>query len=130
MWTERPSLTASQLYALLRKTAVGGVSSIPGALAAPAPPNDPREPNDTVAEAAAEPALTTASHRSARIAGTLDAVKDPRDLYRIFVPPHAHVRLTVSGHAVARVSGSYAVVTLARGSASASYVLRVSATGR
>ena len=130
VWTERPSLSASQMFALLRTTTVGGVLNVPAALAGPAPPNDPREPNDTVAEAAAQPALTTASHRSNRIAGTLDAVKDPRDLYRIFVPPHMHVHLSVSGHAVARVTGSYAVVTLARGSTTARYVLTVSVTGR
>ena len=126
VWTERPSLSAAQLFALLKKTAVGGVVNIPAALHAPTPPIDPREPNDTVAEAAAQPALTTASHRTARIAGTLDAVKDPRDLYRIYGHPH----LTVSGHAMARVSGSYAVVTLAHGATSTSYVLRVSVRGR
>lgn len=128
VWTARPSLTAAQMFALISSTVKAGVLDIPAALASPAPPNDPREPNDTVAEAALQPPLTTASHRSNRIAAGLLAVKDPIDVYRIFVAPHTHVHLSVSGHAVARVTGSYAVVTLARGSTSARYVLRVSAT--
>jgi hypothetical protein len=130
VWTERPKLTAGQVFVLLKSTTQNGVLSIPAALAAPTPPNDPREPNDTAAEAKLQPPLTTKAHPSARIAAGLDAVKDPRDLYRIYVAPHRRVRLTVGGHAVARLVGSYAQVTLPRGVASARYVLRVSATGR
>jgi hypothetical protein len=126
VWTERRSLSAAQVFALLKGTAVNGIANIPAALSAPTPPNDPREPNDTLAEAAAQPPLTTKARPSNRIAATLDAVKDAVDVYRIFVPPHARVQLSVSGHAVARVTGSYAVVTLAPGAARASYVLRVS----
>lgn len=125
VWTERPKLTAAQVFSLLKSTATGGVLNIPAALAAPAPPNDPREPNDTVAEAAAEPALTTKAHPTNRIAATLDAVKDPRDLYRIYVPKRKRVRLTVTGPVTARVVGSYVQVTLRGGVASARYVLGV-----
>lgn len=124
VWTERPKLSAAQVFALLKGTAQNGVLDIPAALAAPTPPNDPREPNDTVAEAKLQPPLTTKAHPSARIAATLDAVKDPRDLYRIFVPAHKRVRLTVRGPVVARVIGSYVRVTL-RGAASGAYLLSV-----
>ena len=53
-------------------------------------------------------------------------MKDPRDLYRIFVPPYKHVRLSVTGPVVARIVGSYAQVTL-RGATSGRYVLSVKA---
>jgi hypothetical protein len=124
VWTERPKLSAAQVSTLLRTTTQGGVLDIPAALAAATPPNDPREPNDTVAEAAVEPPLTTKAHPSNRIAATLVAVKDPRDFYRIYVPKGKHVRLSVTGHVTARIVGSYALVTL-RGASSASYVLSV-----
>jgi subtilisin family serine protease len=130
IWTERPKLSAAQVFVLLKSTAADGDLDIPAALAAPTPPNDPREPNDTVAEAAAQPPLTTAAHRSNAIAATLDAVKDPRDLYRVYKPPHGRVRLSVTGRAVARLVGSYAEVTLPRGVADASYVMRVTAAPR
>jgi hypothetical protein len=125
IWTERRSLSAAQVGELVRGTARNGVLDIPAALAAPTPPNDPREPNDTVAEAAAEPALTTRAHPANRIAGTLDATKDPRDFYRISKPPHKRIRLSVTGRVVARVVGAYAEVTLARGAPNARYVLSV-----
>jgi len=125
IWTERRTLSAAQIEELVRATAQNSVLDIPAALAAPAPPNDPREPNDTIAEAAAEPALTTRAHPANRIAATLDATKDPRDFYRIYKPPHARIRLSVTGGVVARVVGSYVEVTLPPGAADARYVLGV-----
>jgi Subtilase family len=126
VWTERPKLTAAQVAALLKTTVQGGVLDIPAALAAPTPPNDPDEPNDTAAEANLQPPLTTKAHPAGRIAATLDAVKDPRDLYRIYRPPHRRVRVTATGGAIARIAGGYAQVTLRRGAKSARYVLTVS----
>lgn len=125
VWTERPKLTAAQVFALLKTTAQNGVLNIPAALAAPTPPNDPREPNDIAAEAAAQPPLTTKAHRSNKIAATLDAVKDPRDLYRIYVAPHTRVRLSVTGPVLVRRVGSYADVTLRAGVSGGRYVLSV-----
>ena len=124
VWTTRPTLSASQVSALLVKTAQSGILDIPAALAAPVPPNDPGEPNDTVAEAAVQPALTTKARPSNRISATLTPVKDPRDLYRIYVPPHKRVRLKVTGHVAARVVGSYVQVTL-RSATTAPYMLAV-----
>ncbi|MGH2998313.1 MAG: S8 family serine peptidase, partial [Gaiellaceae bacterium] len=125
VWTARPKLSAGQVAALLKTTVNNGELDIPAALAAPPPPNDPREPNDTVAEAKLQPPLTTEAHPSNRIAGTLDAVKDPRDLYRIYVRPHRRVRVSATGGVVARVVGGYAQVTLGHGQTAARYVLAV-----
>jgi hypothetical protein len=59
-----------------------------------------------------QPALTTAAQPSNRIAATLDANKDPRDLYRIWVPAHRTVRVSVTGadgNAAARIWGPQTV---------------------
>jgi subtilisin family serine protease len=126
VWTLRPTLTVSQLADVLRAGAhdIGapgfdiatgfGLLSIPGALAAPTPPNDPQEPNDDIDQVKpgtlfpdGEPALTTASRPSSRIAAALDSAEDPRDLYRIWVPAHRtiHLRVTPSAAAAARIWG-------------------------
>lgn len=126
VWTMRPTLDVTQIFQLMRRSArdIGpagfdplsgwGLLSIPNALAAPAPPRDPQEPNDDVTEvkpsglfAAGQPALTTAARASNRIAGTLDMNEDPSDLYRIWVPPHRVVRVSVAadGNATARIWG-------------------------
>jgi hypothetical protein len=126
VWTMRPTLTVSQLSTVLRSSArdIGppgfdpasgwGLIDIAAALAAPTPPNDPDEPNDDIPQIkpgmlfdAGEPPLTTPAHPSLRIAGTLDQGDDPRDLYRIWVPPKKYVRVsTVSGgDAAARIWG-------------------------
>jgi len=97
----------------------------PGGARRPHAPNDPREPNDTVAEAAVQPALTTPARPSNRIAATLTAVNDPRDFYRIWKRPRHRVRLSVTGPVVARVVGSDVEVTLRAGASTASYVLSV-----
>ena len=91
-----------------------GVLDIPAALAAPPPPVDPDEPNDDVDQvvpgrlfATGEPPLTSPTHTSIRIAGSLDRAEDPRDLYRVWVPAHRVVRATVAaaGAAAARIWG-------------------------
>jgi len=126
IWTARPTLTASQVAQILRDSArqvrrdrfdvqTGyGVLSIPAALSAPTPPDDPGEPNDDVVQVrpgalfpAGQPPLTTATRPSIRVAGTLLQTEDPRDLYRIWVPPHKVVRVRVSaqGAATARIWG-------------------------
>jgi subtilisin family serine protease len=126
VWTLRPELTATQLADVLREGArdIGppgfdnasgwGIVSIPGALAAPAPPVDPGEPNDDIPQVKpgqlfdlGETSLTTTTKPSTRIAATLDASEDPRDIYRIWVPPHKTVRVSVAagGRAAARIWG-------------------------
>lgn len=126
VWTMRPSLTNMQLAQLLRDSArdIGrpgydtssgyGLINIPAALTAATPPNDPSEPNDDIDEvkpgelfSLGEPPLTSSVRPSTRIAGTLDQSEDPRDIYRIWVPPRRYVSVaTVSaGNAAARIWG-------------------------
>jgi subtilisin family serine protease len=130
IWTLRPNLSVSQLAGVLRAGAhdIGppgfdnasgwGLLNIPASLAAPAPPPDPGEPNDDINQVKpgqlfelGEPALTTTAKPSTRIAATLDAAEDPHDLYRIWVPAHKIVRVSVSsgGRATARIWGSQTV---------------------
>lgn len=127
VWTVRPTLDWTQVFQLLRSTArdVGppgfdpetgfGILDIPAALAAPAPPSDPLEPNDDIDEVKpgpfVQPAITTAAKPSIRLAGSLDANEDPRDLYRIWVPAHRTVRVAVAagGDAAARIWGPQTV---------------------
>jgi subtilisin family serine protease len=127
VWSARPTLDPGQVAGLLRSTArdIGtpgydqqcgfGIVSIPAALTAPAPPVDPQEPNDDVDQVKpgarfddGRPTITTAAKPSLRIAGTIDAGEDPRDVYRIWVPAHRVVRASVSanGAAAARIWGS------------------------
>ena len=126
VWTVRPALTVSQLSQILRSTArdIGppgfdnssgwGIIDIPGALAAPTPPNDPFEPNDDISEvkpgslfAEGQPPLTTPARPGIRIAATLDTGDDPRDVYRLWVPAkrYVHVTVTSRGNAAARLWG-------------------------
>lgn len=130
VWTVRPTLTASQLSALLRASArdVGspgfdnatgwGIVDIPAALAAPTPPNDPSEPNDDIAQvkpgvlfADGQAPVTRAAKPSIRLAATLEASDDPRDVYRIWVPArrYVHVSAASGGTAAARIWGPKAV---------------------
>ncbi len=127
VWTVRPTLAASQVADLLRTTArdIGppgwdsssgyGIVNIPAALAAPDPALDPSEPNDDIDQIKpgrlfpdGEPALTTASKQSTRIAARIVNNEDPRDVYRIWVPPHRVIRVSVvvgAGDAAARIWG-------------------------
>jgi hypothetical protein len=126
VWTARPDLDVTQIFELMRASArdIGapgfdtasgyGLLDIPAALAAPAPARDPSEPNDDVDQVApgrlfqlGNPWLTTSNKQSSRIAGRLDDNDDPRDLYRIWVPPNKVVRVSVagSGDATARIWG-------------------------
>jgi subtilisin family serine protease len=127
VWTVRPSLDVTQLMDVLRSsardiappgfdTASGyGLLNIPAALTAPASPPDPNEPNDDIAQVApgrlfalGDPSLTTSQKPSARISARIEDTKDPRDVYRIWVPAHQIVRAAVvsgGSDATARIWG-------------------------
>ena len=114
VWTSRPDLDRSQVFALLRETAddIGkpgfdtrtgnGLVNLPAALAAKAPVPDPGEPNDDVdlitgkVLAQGDPALTSADRGTATVQARLDAIEDPSDVYRVFVPARKTVVVTVT----------------------------------
>lgn len=119
IWTQRPDLDAGQVAELLRRTArdVGppgfdedtgfGVLDIPAALAAEPPAPDPREPNDDIRlvkggglfSAGITPLVSPAGPRRGGIAGTIDAVEDPRDVYPLWMPGRGSVTVTLTGDA-------------------------------
>jgi thermitase len=127
VWTARPTLDVTQLFDLMRfsahdieapgfDNATGyGLLDIPAALSAPTPSRDPYEPNDDVEQVSpgrlfelGDPALTSSAKPSNRVAARLDVTDDPRDLYRIWVPPNRVVRATVlagAADATARIWG-------------------------
>ncbi|HEX6489841.1 MAG TPA: S8 family serine peptidase [Gaiellaceae bacterium] len=105
VWTQRPTLDPTQLEDVLRDSArpVGtagwnadtgfGILSLPKALTQAPRPRDPQEPNDDIN--LVRPGFVTASgtHLStpASLSATMDAVKDPEDVYRVWVPAHARI---------------------------------------
>ncbi|HZO98457.1 MAG TPA: S8 family serine peptidase [Gaiellaceae bacterium] len=136
IWTRRPELDATQLVALVRRTArrpggafsnaTGwGVLDLRAALRAPAPPPDPSEPNDDVAlvepgrtfERGA-PLLTAPGRRRATVRARVDQNEDPADVYRALVPPHGVLRVTAdaqAGDVALRVWGPDTPTILERG---------------
>jgi Subtilase family len=116
VWTSRPELTASQVVEVLRHSArdVGrpgfdvdtgfGIVNIPAALALPAPPPDPSEPNDDVylvkpngLFAGGGAPLTGPSRRSAAVSARVTPAEDPEDVYRVWVPARGRARVTLRG---------------------------------
>lgn len=114
IWTVRPELDKTQVMELIRRTArdVGapgrdestgfGVLDIPAALTAPAPAVDPLEPNDDVDNvvsgnlfARSKAPLTRPGKGRATLRARLDVWEDPRDVYRVWVPPGRRVTVTV-----------------------------------
>jgi hypothetical protein len=116
IWTLRPDLDSTQLFEIMRRSArdIGspgwdvdsgyGILDIAAALAMPAPPKDPYEPNDDADEvephglfANGTPSLTTLSRGSAALTARVDAREDPHDFYRIVVRAHHRVFATTTG---------------------------------
>lgn len=112
VWTVRPELGPTQLLDVLRRSARDagapgrdpetghGVLDLPAALAEPAPPVDPLEPNDDVDHVApgglfgrGRAALTRPGRGRATVSAALDAFEDPVDVYRVWLP--AGRRVTV-----------------------------------
>ena len=114
VWTVRPELDASQVFEVMRRSAVDidapgrddatgyGLLNVPAALAYPAPVPDPLEPNDDMDFVAPGrsfnngiPPMTTRAKRSTALVARLAGAEDPRDLYRVFAPARGTVTVTV-----------------------------------
>jgi hypothetical protein len=116
VWTVRPDLDNTQLFELMRRSAVDigergfdnasgyGLLSIPNALAYRTPPSDPQEPNEDPAEiephglfAAGTEPLTRPGHLTAFLVAHLDRSEDPLDLYRLWAPARQVIRVRAAG---------------------------------
>ena len=105
VWTVRPELDMTQLFEVMRRSAVDigapgrddaagfGLLNLPAALAYPEPIRDPFEPNDDVDFVRpgglydnSVPPLTTLSKRTATVQARADRTEDPRDVYRVWLP--------------------------------------------
>ena len=111
VWTARPTLDNTQLFQLLTRSAADrgsagwdpdygyGLLDLPAALAMATPAADPQEPNEDVDEVRSGGPFGTQPNPPLRV-GTLsariDAVDDPRDVYRIALPAHKRITVRVS----------------------------------
>jgi hypothetical protein len=118
LWTARPTLDASQVAEILRRSArdIGppgydtasgyGILDLTAALSAPTPISDPAEPNDDLADART---VTTQVKPAGRASGRVAAFDDPRDELRVWLPRGKRLSVTAAaGSSVAlslRTSG-------------------------
>ena len=122
VWTERPDLDNTQLFELMRRSAVDigapgfdnasgyGLLNIPNALAFRTPQSDPQEPNEDPAQiephglfAAGTEPLTRPGHLGAFLVAHLDRSEDPVDLYRAWAPAHQVLHVRAAGAVKVRV---------------------------
>lgn len=107
--TVRGPMSPTQLADLLRDSATDidepgfdertgfGLLSIPAALSAPIPRNDPQEPNDEVRQVIAGGLFRAAKPLvSSKFAAALDATEDPADVYRVSVPKNQKLTVRVT----------------------------------
>ncbi len=118
VWTVRPALDASQLFEIMRRSAVDvgapgrdnaagfGILNVPNALSFPANVRDPLEPNDDIEFVKLDgfydtsvPPLTTPRKRANTVRARIDRVEDPRDVYRIWLPKNGRVRAALTADA-------------------------------
>ena len=154
LWTVRPSLDASQVAEILRRSArdigpVGfdiasgyGILDLAAALVAPTPLSDPAEPNDTVATART---ITTQTQPSGTASGRVAAFDDPRDELKVWLPKNKRLTVTLSTDskvavsldanasttlaAAHRVAGKTTITYLNRGAGRSAYLKVAPATG-
>jgi Subtilase family len=105
VWTARPKLDNTQIFELMRRSARDlrpkgrdedtgfGLLDLRQALRQPAPSVDPAEPNDSPSGVRA-PALV-----EPRLTARLDVTDDPRDFYRLPIPPGARLTATLASSA-------------------------------
>jgi hypothetical protein len=113
IWTARPTLTNTQLFEVMRRSArdLGrrgwdadtgyGMLNIPAAMARKAPPSDLQEPNEDVylvkpngLTKAGHAPLTRQSRLQASVTASLEKGEDPEDVYRVWLPARGHLVVT------------------------------------
>ena len=122
VWTRRPDLDNTQLFELMRRSAVDigepghdqasgyGLLSIPNALAARTPSRDPYEPNEEPVEIEANglfptglPPLTRPAQTTGQVSARVDRSEDPIDLYRLWAPAGQTLRTRYTGSVAVRL---------------------------
>jgi hypothetical protein len=118
VWTLRPTLTATQLFEVMRRSArdVGkagwdadtgyGILNVAAALTRKPPAVDPQEPNEDVylvkpngLTRAGKTPLTALHRPRAIVRAQLERREDPEDLYRFYLPAKGKVVVTVRPNA-------------------------------
>lgn len=108
VWTARPTLATTQVFDLMRWSAADiwepgrdkdtgyGMLDIPAALTQSPPPVDPLEPNDDVEQVKAGGIFSAAKPLvKGPFKARVDLTEDPADLYRVNVPAHGTVTVTL-----------------------------------
>jgi hypothetical protein len=122
VWTTRPELDNTQLFEVMRRSAVDvgtpgfdsasgyGMLSIPNALAFRTPARDPHEPNEDPAQiephglfATGTEPLNRPGHLDGLLSAHLDHSEDPADLYRAWAPAHQALHVRATGAVTLRV---------------------------
>jgi Subtilase family len=122
VWTLRPDLDNTQLFEIMRRSAVDigpkgfdhgsgyGLLNIPNALSFRTLGRDPQEPNEDPAEiephglfADGTQPLTRPGHLSTNLTAHLDHSEDPIDLYRAWAPAREVLHVRVTGAANVRL---------------------------
>jgi hypothetical protein len=118
VWTERPKLTNTQLFEVMRRSArdIGkkgwdkdtgfGILDVPAALTRKAPAADPQEPNEDVylvkpkglLGAGHEP-ITAPGRRNRVLRAHVERAEDPEDVYRAYLPAKGRLVVTVRADA-------------------------------
>lgn len=115
VWTVRPELDNTQLFEIMRRSALDlgpagfdedtgfGLLSVPAALAFPAPVADPQEPNEDIEYVKPDgffsvdrEALTRPGREQTALGARLDRNEDPHDVYRIWLPPKKVTSVTLT----------------------------------
>lgn len=148
VWTERPTLTNTQLFEVMRRSArdVGksgwdagtgyGILNVATALTRKPPPADPQEPNEDVylvrpngLTAAGKSPLTRQGRPRGSLQAQLERREDPEDVYRAWLPAHGKVVVTVrpTANVSLEVWGSKTRTVFERGAAARRDLLGASA---
>jgi hypothetical protein len=148
VWTERPTLTNTQLFEVMRRSArdVGkpgwdpdtgyGILDVPAAVTRKPPPADPQEPNEDVylvrpngLTRAGKTPLTAQNRPRAAITASLERHEDPEDVYRVYLPAKGKVVVTVrpSANVDLELWGRQTKTVFERGTAARRDLLGVSA---
>jgi hypothetical protein len=118
VWTLRPTLTNTQLFEVMRRSArdVGkrgwdantgyGILNVPAALTRKPPAADPQEPNEDVylvrpngLTRAGKTPLTALHRPRAALSASLERSEDPEDVYRVYLPAKGKIVVTVRPNA-------------------------------